>query len=93
MVPKASSVPRISETITAFSSETEDVSSRSIPMAIPAIGLLIGTPASIKARQPPQTDAIEDDPLLSVMRDSTRIEYGNSSSPGIVDARALKETA
>ena len=33
------------------------------PMEMPATGDLIGTPASISARQPPQTVAIEVEPL------------------------------
>ncbi len=44
-----------------------------MPMAIPATGALIGTPASINCRVPPQTDAIELEPLLSVMSDTMRI--------------------
>ena len=39
---------------------------------MPATGSRIGTPASIRARQPPQTDAMDDDPLLSVIVLSTR---------------------
>ena len=58
-------------------------------MAIPATGLFTGIPASINARQPPQTEAIDDEPLLSVINDSTRIEYGKSSSEGIIAERAL----
>ena len=48
-------------------------------MAMPATGRLSGTPASIIARLPPQTVAIDDEPLLSVMSERTRIVYGNSS--------------
>ena len=33
-----------------------------------------GTPASINANEPPQTEAIEEDPLDSVISDTTRIE-------------------
>jgi polyribonucleotide nucleotidyltransferase len=36
-------------------------------MAIPATGALIGTPASINARLVPHTDAIELEPLDSVI--------------------------
>ena len=36
-------------------------------MAIPATGCLIGTPASIIASVPPQTVAMDEDPLLSRM--------------------------
>ena len=43
-------------------------------MAIPDTGALIGTPASISARLPPQTEAIDDEPFDSVISDTTRIE-------------------
>ena len=42
-------------------------------MAMPATGRFSGTPASIIARQPPQTVAIDEEPLLSVMSERTRI--------------------
>ena len=42
-------------------------------MAIPATGRMSGTPASIIARLPPHTVAIDEEPLLSVMSDSTRM--------------------
>jgi hypothetical protein len=58
-------------------------------MAIPATGAFTGTPASIKAKEPPQTDAMEEEPLDSVMSDSTRIVYGKSSSLGNEAAIAL----
>ena len=34
------------------------------PMAIPATEALIGTPASISAREEPQTEAMEEEPLI-----------------------------
>jgi hypothetical protein len=37
------------------------------PMEIPATGIVMGTPASIIARHPPHTDAIELEPLDSVI--------------------------
>ena len=40
------------------------------PMAMPATGALIGMPASIMEREPPQTVAIEEEPLLSVMSET-----------------------
>ena len=40
---------------------------------MPATGALIGTPASIMARVPPQTDAIDDEPFDSRMSLTTRI--------------------
>jgi hypothetical protein len=47
--------------------------SRIRPMAMPETGRLIGTPASIIDSEPPQTVAIDDEPLDSVMSDTTRI--------------------
>jgi hypothetical protein len=44
------------------------------PIAIPATCAFRGTPASINARQPPHTDAIELDPFDSVISETTRIE-------------------
>ena len=43
------------------------------PMAIPATGALMGTPASINDKLVPHTDAMELDPLDSVISDTTRI--------------------
>ena len=40
---------------------------------MPATGALIGTPASISARQPPQTEAIDEEPLDSVISVTTRM--------------------
>ena len=42
------------------------------PIAIPATGALIGTPASISASVPPQTVAIDEDPFDSRMSDTSR---------------------
>jgi hypothetical protein len=44
------------------------------PIATPATGALIGTPASISDRLVPQTLAIELEPLDSVISETTRIE-------------------
>ena len=46
---------------------------------MPATCAFIGTPASISARQPPQTEAIDEEPFDSVISETTRIVYGNSS--------------
>jgi len=43
-------------------------------IAMPATCAFIGTPASISARQPPHTEAIDDEPFDSVISDTTRIE-------------------
>ena len=40
---------------------------------MPAVGRLIGTPASIRASEEPQTVAIDDEPLNSVISETTRI--------------------
>jgi hypothetical protein len=42
------------------------------PMATPATGALSGTPASIIASEPPQTEAIDDEPFDSRMSETTR---------------------
>lgn len=42
-------------------------------MAIPATGALTGTPASISAREAPHTEAIELEPLDSVISETTRM--------------------
>ena len=49
---------------------------------MPATCALSGTPASISARQPPHTEAIDDEPFDSVISETTRIEYGNSVRSG-----------
>ena len=52
------------------------------PIATPATWALMGTPASISAKQPPQTDAMLDEPLDSVISDTTRMAYWKSSRLG-----------
>ncbi len=54
------------------------------PIATPATGLLIGTPASISASVAPQTVAIEEEPFDSRMSDTMRIVYGKLSSGGSI---------
>ncbi len=49
---------------------------------MPATCAFIGTPASISARQPAQTEAIELEPLDSVISETTRMAYGHSSALG-----------
>jgi hypothetical protein len=41
-------------------------------MAMPATWAFMGTPASIRARQPPHTEAMDDEPLDSVISETTR---------------------
>ena len=52
------------------------------PIAIPATGALIGTPAAIKDIVPAQIDACELEPFDSKTSATVRIVYGNSSSLG-----------
>ncbi len=42
------------------------------PMAMPATGALIGTPASISASDAPHTEAIDEEPLDSRISETTR---------------------
>ena len=44
------------------------------PQEMPATGAMIGTPASIRERQPPQIEAIEVEPLEAMSSATTRIE-------------------
>ena len=54
-------------------STTVSPSSWMRPMAMPDTGRLIGTPPSMRARQLPQVDAGELEPLDSKTSDTTRI--------------------
>ena len=60
---------------------------------MPATGLRIGTPASIRASDEPQTEAIDDEPLDSRMSDTTRIVYGKSSVLGTTGTSARSASA
>src|SRR3546814_18025222 len=64
-------------------STTKSSPSFTRPIAMPATGALIGTPASINASAEPQTDAIDEEPFDSVISETIRIVYGNSSIVGI----------
>ena len=68
MSPRWSSSPRMSLRIAYLSSPGFLIN----PMAIPDTGLLIGTPASIIARVPPHTLAIDEEPLDSRISLTTR---------------------
>ena len=57
MSPNASSAPRMSVRVVYLPS------AKTSPMAMPATGALIGTPASMSESEDPQTDAIEVDPF------------------------------
>ena len=47
------------------------------PIAIPATGALMGTPASISARLVPHTGPSSLEPLDSSISETTRMMYGN----------------
>ena len=49
---------------------------------MPATGALIGTPASISESVEPHTDAIDDEPFDSMISETSRSVYGNSSALG-----------
>ena len=66
MSPRASSAPRMSVRVTKFPS------SAIMPIAIPATGALIGTPASISDRVEPQTLAIDVEPFDDITSDTSR---------------------
>ncbi|MCG3135293.1 MAG: hypothetical protein HMLKMBBP_02863 [Planctomycetes bacterium] len=78
MSPQASSLPAMSVRMTSFFPSS--LTTR--PMAMPATGWLIFTPASMSARVPPHTVAIDDEPFDSRISDTIRIVYGNSSWGG-----------
>ena len=63
------------------------------PIAIPATGALIGTPAAINDKHPAHIVACDDEPLLSNTSETTLTVYGNSSSEGITWASALSPKA
>src|SRR3989338_6124231 len=63
------------------------------PMAIPATGFLIGTPASISDNVEPHTDAMLVDPLEDIISDTTLMVYGNSSSGGNTGSSARSANA
>ena len=68
-------------------------SSAIMPIAMPATGALIGTPASISDRVEPHTLAIDVEPLELMTSETSRSVYGNSSSGGITGSRARSASA
>ena len=60
---------------------------------MPATGALMGTPASIRASVEPQVEAIEEEPFDSIISETTRIAYGNSSSLGSTGSKARSARA
>ena len=63
------------------------------PIAIPATGALIGTPASINDSVEPHTDAIDVEPFDASTSETTRSVYGHSSSLGITGTSARSASA
>ena len=74
MSPNESSLPRMSV-------RTTNVPSGSLirPIAAPATGALIGTPASMRASVEPQVEAIDVEPFEVTHSLTRRMTYGNSS--------------
>ena len=74
-----------------MSDNTEKLSPSLInPIAMPATGSFIGTPASIRASDVPQTVAIEEEPLDSVISETTHKVYGKFSALGKDELIALQ---
>ena len=86
---KKSSIPWISVKTSSLVRSSEVIS----PIAIPAAGLLRGTPASNNAKVLPQTEACDVEPLELNTSDTNLIVYGNSSSEGINGSNALSAKA
>ena len=63
------------------------------PIAIPATGALIGTPASISDSVEPQTDAIDVEPFDASTSETTRIVYGQSVPLGSTGINARSASA
>ncbi|MEY4006150.1 MAG: hypothetical protein RLZZ221_2246 [Verrucomicrobiota bacterium] len=74
MSPKWSSSPRMSVIVTHFSMPPLASLCVMRPQEMPATGAVIGTPASINERQPPQIEAIEVEPLDDMISLTTRME-------------------
>src|SRR3990167_10626522 len=64
-----------------------------MPIAIPATGFEIGTPASISASVPAHTDAIEVEPLDARQSATMRMVYGNTSFVGRTARRDFSASA
>ena len=63
------------------------------PVEIPATGLLIGTPASIKLNVLPQILACDVEPFEDNTSETTLIAYGNSSFDGNTGTNAFSANA
>ncbi len=69
------------------------VSSLIRPIAMPATGALIGTPALMSDIVEAQTEPIEVEPFEPSASETCRIAYGNSSRPGRTGTRARSASA
>ena len=87
--PRKSSIPWIS----VRTATLPDSSSLIRPIATPATGALIGTPASIRESVLAQVLAIDDEPLLARTSLTSLNAYGNSSSEGITGSSARSARA
>ena len=83
MSPNASSLPRMS-----VRTAKRPSGSLMRPIAAPATGALIGTPASMSASVEPHVDAIDVDPFDVTDSDTSRMTYGKSSWLGRTGRRA-----
>src|SRR5262245_13723757 len=83
MSPTESSLPRMS-----VSTTNRPSGSLMRPIAAPATGAEIGTPASMSASVEPQVDAIDVEPLDDMHSDTSRMTYGKSSLLGSTGTRA-----
>ena len=63
------------------------------PMAMPATGSMIGTPASISDSVDAHTDAIDVEPLELRTSETRRKAYGNSSASGTTGRTAFSASA
>ena len=87
MSPNASSLPRMSVRTANLSPSVTS------PMAAPATGALMGTPASMSASVEPQVEAIEVEPLDVTHSLTRRMTYGNSSWDGSTGMSARSASA
>ncbi len=87
MSPSASSAPMMSVKVTNWPSTEIN------PIAMPATGSEIGTPASISDRLDAHTDAIDVDPLDDRTSETRRNAYGNSSLVGTTGNTAFSASA
>jgi len=71
-----------------ISQHSKTITSRIKPIANTSNVRLNWTPASIMAKQPPHTDAMDEEPLDSVISETTRMLYAKSSALGNTGIKA-----